>query len=112
MLLGLAVGLWLLPEPRTVGGTTLDVHTMLYAALAVLVGFQSIAFALFTKVFAISERLLPEDLDRLLQKTPLELGLIGGGILILAGLAGSVLAVWQWGQRSFAQPDQCGRCGR
>ena len=59
MILGGGVGLILLPGPRTVGGIRFDIHTLLYAATAVLLGFQSVVFAFFTKVFAISEGLLP-----------------------------------------------------
>ena len=61
MLVGTLAGLWLLPLPRTVGSVTFDVHTLLYAAVAVLLGSQAIAFAVFTKVFAISEGLHPPD---------------------------------------------------
>src|SRR6478736_3870626 len=39
MILGMLVGLWLLPGPRVVNGVTLDVHTLLYAAIAVIIGF-------------------------------------------------------------------------
>src|SRR5258708_18909511 len=53
--LGAALGLWLLPGPRHAFGTTLDVHTMLGAAAMVLVGAQAAAFAVFAKVFAITE---------------------------------------------------------
>jgi len=71
---GSLLGLWLLPGPRTVRGITLDVHTMLYGATFVLLGFQSIAFAVFTKLFAISEDLLPPDplLERLFRYITLE----------------------------------------
>jgi hypothetical protein len=61
MLVGTLLGLWLLPAPRTVGNVTFDVHTMVYAAAFVLLGFQAVAFAVFTKIFAISEGLLPPD---------------------------------------------------
>src|ERR1700751_3492649 len=39
-LVGMAAGLggWLLPEPRTVGNVSFDVHTLLYAAAFVLLG--------------------------------------------------------------------------
>ena len=40
---------------------TFDLHTLLFGAMTTLIGFQSIVFATFTKVFAISEGLLPED---------------------------------------------------
>jgi glycosyltransferase involved in cell wall biosynthesis len=45
----------------TIGGMTFDAHTLLFASLAILCGYQSILFAIFTKTFAISEGLLPED---------------------------------------------------
>jgi glycosyltransferase involved in cell wall biosynthesis len=103
MLAGLAVGIWLLPGPRTVGGVTFDVHTLLFAALAVLLGFQAVAFAVFTKVFAISEGLLPEDprLTRIFRFVTLEVGLLVGILLTLAGLAGSLYSVGIWGAKSF-----------
>src|ERR1700758_490243 len=67
MIVGTLLGVWLLPSQRTVGTVAFDVHTMLYAAVFVLLGYQAIAFAVFTKLFAISEGLLPPDptLDRL-----------------------------------------------
>jgi glycosyltransferase involved in cell wall biosynthesis len=103
MLLGLAAGAWLLSGPRMVGAVTLDVHTLLYAALAVIIGFQAIVFAIFTKVFAISEGLLPEDprLNRVMEYITLEVGLIVGVLLVLVGLAGSIYAVSYWDARSF-----------
>src|SRR5262245_19978177 len=66
MIAGIVVGAWLIPGPRTIGNVTFDVQTLAFASLAVIIGFQSVQFALFTKVFAISEGLLPRDprLDR------------------------------------------------
>jgi glycosyltransferase involved in cell wall biosynthesis len=103
MLVGLLTGAWLLPGPRIIGGVEFDVHTLLYAALAVIVGFQAIVFAIFTKVFAISEGLLPEDprLNRVMEYITLEVGLIVGVTLILLGLAGSIYSVSYWDARSF-----------
>jgi hypothetical protein len=103
MLTGLLLGAWLLPEPRTVGGVTLDVHTLLYAAMAVIIGFQAIWFAAFTKIFAISEGLLPADerLNRLFKYVTLETGLVAGAMLLLAGLGGSIYALGDWGAQSF-----------
>ena len=103
MLAGLIVNAWLLPGPGKIGGITFDVHTLVYAAMAILVGFQAIIFAVCTKIFAISEGLLPEDprLNRLFHWINLEVGLIAGSFLILLGLAGSIYALDVWGQRSF-----------
>ena len=59
--LGIVVSALLLPGPRMIGGVGFDVHTLLFAAMVILIGFQSVVFAAFTKIFAISEGLLPED---------------------------------------------------
>lgn len=107
MLLGTLLGAWLLPAPRTVAGVTLDVHTLLYAAVFVLLGFQAIAFGVFSKVFAISEGLLPPDpaLDRTFRYFTLEAGLVVGGLFILVGLGVSVYAVGFWQARHFGPLD-------
>jgi hypothetical protein len=107
MALGLVTGLWLLPGPRTVGGLTLDVHTLLYAATAIIVGFQAINFAVFTKIFAISEGLLPEDprLNKLFRYITLEVGLGIGVFLLLMGMVGSFWALGSWEARSFGNLD-------
>lgn len=107
MLFGLTTGLWLLPGPRRVMGVTFDVHTLLYSSAAIFLGFQAIIFAVFTKIFAISEGLLPEDprLNRLFRVITLEVGLLIGGAFIILGLAGSLYALSDWGGRSFGPLD-------
>ncbi len=107
ILIGTVLGLWLLPGPRTVGNVIFDVHTMVYAAAFVLLGFQSIAFAVFTKFFAISEGLLPADpmLDKLFRYITLEVGLALGALLTVGGLLTSVYAVRAWGSAHFGPLD-------
>jgi glycosyltransferase involved in cell wall biosynthesis len=100
---GLGVGLWLLPGPQMV----FDIHTLLFAATAIIVGFQAVAFAIFTKVFAMREGLLPKDrrVYRLFRYLNLEIGLLLGSFLLLLGLAGSIYAVGIWGANSFGPLD-------
>jgi glycosyltransferase involved in cell wall biosynthesis len=107
ILLGLAVSAWLLPGERVVHGVAFDVHTLLYAFVSVLLGFQLVAFAVFTKVFAISEGLLPEDprLNRAFRYITLETGLAAGGILMAFGIGGSIFAVSGWARESFGPLD-------
>ena len=107
MLLGLAGCVLLLPGRRVFHGIGLDVHTLLYAFVAILLGFQLIAFATFTKVFAITEGLLPEDprLNRMFRWITLETGLLVGGLLMLLGVGGSIFAVSGWARQSFGALD-------
>ena len=93
----------LLPGPRGVHGVILDVHTLLYAFASILLGVQLVAFAVFTKVFAISEGLLPEDprLNKLFRHITLETGLLIGGLLMFLGVGGSVFALSGWAMQSF-----------
>jgi glycosyltransferase involved in cell wall biosynthesis len=107
MLIGLMVMVWLLSGPKVIGGVAFDVHTLMYGAAAIIIGFQSILFAAFTKIFAISEGLLPEDprLDRAFQYVTLEVGLLVSIILIIAGLSGTFYAYWYWDQLSFGNLD-------
>jgi len=107
MITGIALGLWLLPSPRTVGSVTFDVHTMLYCAAMVLLGFQSISFAVFTKTFAITEGLLPPDpvLDKMFRYITLEVGLGVGSLFVFAGVATSVTAVRLWDIQHFGPMD-------
>jgi len=107
MLLGGSLGIWLLPGTRTVGPVSFDVHTMLYGAAFVLLGFQSVAFAVFTKLFAISEGLLPPDplLDQLFRYITLEVGLLVGALLMAGGLGTSIYAVGFWSAHHFGSLD-------
>ncbi len=104
---GLAGTLWLLPGPQRIGHVVLDVHTLLYTLMSILLGFQALAFATFTKVFAISEGLLPEDprLTKVFRYVKLETGLFAGAVLVLLGVAGTLLAVSDWRAQQFGQLD-------
>ena len=103
ILVGLAACFWLMPGPRRIGDVVFDVHTLAYAFGSMLVGFQLLAFAVFTKVFAITEGLLPEDprLNRMFDYIKLETGLIVGGLFVLLGISGSLFALSTWAQSSF-----------
>jgi glycosyltransferase involved in cell wall biosynthesis len=105
MAIGMIAGAWLLPGPRRIGGVVFDFHSLLYASLSMFLGFQCIAFAVFTKIFAISERLLPPDprLNRMFRYVTLEVGLTVGIALVLLGLGASVYAVHGWKLHQFGE---------
>ena len=106
VLLGL-VGYALALPGVTLAGATLDAHTLLFASLAILCGFQSVLFAVFTKTFAIREGLLPEDarVTRFFQLVNLERGLIASVGAMFAGGALLALAVNQWWALDFGRLD-------
>ncbi len=107
ILVGLLGCTILLPGPTVIHGIGFDVHTLLYAFVFILLGFQFVAFAMFTKVFAITEGLLPEDprLNRVFRWVTLETGLVVGALLMIIGTAGSLFAVSGWGKSSFGALD-------
>ena len=99
MFLGFVATIWFIPQPR--------VHTLLYSATALIIGFQIVSFAIFTKAFAISEGLLPEDrkLRRFLRYINLEVGLSIGVILLVLGMGGSLYALYIWNARLYGALD-------
>ena len=110
---GLLVGGWLLPQPRQLMGVVFDFHTLFYAGLAVVIGYQSVIFAVSTLLFVSSEGLLPEDrrLNEAFARVSLEAGLMAGLLLVLLGLAGTIWAVADWGWQAFG-PLEPGRMMR
>ncbi|MDQ3814252.1 MAG: glycosyltransferase family 2 protein [Armatimonadota bacterium] len=106
----IALGLlgYIIAMPGTsIRGVTFDAHTLLFSSLAILCGYQAILFALFTKTFAISEGLMPEDprLNRFFKRVDLEKGLIAGSLALLLGLLLLCGAVNQWRLSHFGQLD-------
>jgi glycosyltransferase involved in cell wall biosynthesis len=95
MLTGLLGTLHFLSSPR--------VHSLLYSSTAMIIGFQTVVFALLTKAFAIGEGLIPEDgrFKKLFDYLSLELGLIIGSSLLVIGAIGSLYAFYIWKANFF-----------
>jgi glycosyltransferase involved in cell wall biosynthesis len=103
-LVGASAEAWLLPHARHVGGITLDIHTLFYASLAVVVGFHSMLFWVFAHLYGMREGMVPADdpwFRRLMRWATLETGLIAGGVLLLLGLGLGVAALSAWGNAAF-----------
>ena len=107
MVLGLTLSAWLLPQPRKVGSLTLDINTLMYAALFSILGLQAVLFSLLTRMFAISVGLLPEDTDMqtLLKWGSLEKGIVISFFMIVLGLMSSIGALAYWSANSFGAID-------
>ena len=91
----------------TFGGVTFDAHTLLFASLAILCGYQLVVFAISTKTFAISEGLLPEDprMNRFFELVYLERGLIISIIVLLIGVGLLAAAILRWQATGFGHLD-------
>ena len=105
-LLGLA-GYMLAMPGVTIRGVNFDAHTLLFASLAILCGYQSILFAIFSKTFAISEGLLPENprMTRFFQVVTLERGLLLGSGALIIGIVLLLAAVNVWREVAYGPLD-------
>jgi len=102
-----AVGYGLsLPAVR-VRGAEFDVNALLFASLFVILGYQSILFAILTKSFAVAQGLLPTTprTQRFFEIFNLERGLIAGALVTLLGAGLLVAVLWRWWAAGFGPLD-------
>ena len=90
-----------------IGGVIFDAHTLLFATLALLMGYQSVLFAILTKTFAVNEGLMPEDplYLKFFEVINLERGLLIGIVAFLAGAALLFSAFMIWRSTGFGRLD-------
>jgi glycosyltransferase involved in cell wall biosynthesis len=106
-ILGILLSSYLLGGPRNIGGITLDINTLMYAAFLIILGVQSVLFSLFTYVFGVNADLLPKDnlTDKFVQSVGLEKGIAISLGMILLGFASSIGALIYWGENRFGNID-------
>jgi glycosyltransferase involved in cell wall biosynthesis len=102
-----AIGYALALPGVTIGRVRLDAHTLLFASLAIICGYQSILFAVFAKIFAIAEGLLPQDrrMTRAFEIVTLERGALAGAAAMVAGIVLLVGAILSWAAVDFGRLD-------
>jgi glycosyltransferase involved in cell wall biosynthesis len=107
MTLGLLAGMAIAAGPVRIGAIAFDVDTLVGASAALVIGFQAVLFALLTKVYAMQEGFLPDDrrVQKIIDWWSLERGLLTGGLLAIAGLAGLVASLLHWRGHSFGELD-------
>ena len=93
----------LLPGPAILGFVTLDVHTLLYASGAVVMGFQAMQFWVFARLYGALTGLLPDPpgLSQTLSRFGLEAALVVAALLLLLGFGLGFFALAQWGAEDF-----------
>ena len=105
--IGVAAELAILHGPIVVGGVGFDIHTMLYAAGATILGVQLVLFSLLARTVGVLKKLLPMSppLARFLRVFTLERGILLGLILGLAGLGLAAYSVENWAHARLAALD-------
>jgi hypothetical protein len=104
MLLGVCTAAVLFPGPLQIArGVTLDTHTFLVAAIAILIGVQNVTCGLIAQRFEVRYRLLPESKrsNRLQSLLTFERGLIVAISVIGLGTAGFIWSLLTWASVDF-----------
>jgi hypothetical protein len=104
---GAAAEIAILHGPVVIGGVGFDIHTMLYAAGAIILGVQLVLFSLLARTVGVLKALLPmsPSLERFLRVFTLERGIVLGSLLGVAGLALAIYSVNSWAHARLAALD-------
>ena len=106
-LVGLVLGGVLLTGPIQIGEHALDVSALVYCMASVLIGFQAILFAAFSRAFVANEGLMPPSpgMQKAFKVLNLERGLIIGLLLLIVGVALAIYGFIHWGSSDFGALD-------
>lgn len=90
-----------------IGSVELDLGTMYVASTLVILGYQSVWFALISKVFGTREGLLPVNpqFERAKQRFSLERTIQASVLVAIAGLITVTIAFTRWGSDNFGTQD-------
>ncbi|HEY0920225.1 glycosyltransferase family 2 protein [Devosia sp.] len=102
--LGLFLGALLFRGPLRISpGIELDIHTFLMAAMFILVGLQSVTFAVIGRRFASQYGFIPRSatFDGVLEALTLERMLAVAAVLVAIGIGALMWGLGQWAERGF-----------
>jgi hypothetical protein len=91
-------------RPIVVGGVGFDVSSQIYLSALTVVGYQSVLFAILTKIYAQHEGFrIPRsrNFERLEKRLSLESGALAGLGLFLVGLTIAIIQLAMWGSSGF-----------
>jgi glycosyltransferase involved in cell wall biosynthesis len=105
--IGIAAELAILHGPIVIEGVGFDIHTMLYAAGATILGVQLVLFSLLARTVGVLKNVLPmrPSLARFLQVFTVERGILTGLSLGLVGLGLAVYSLENWAHARLAALD-------
>ena len=108
--LGVLLSALIFFQPIDLGGIRLDIHTMLYAAGATILGLQLLLFSVLTRGIGVLKGVLPSSpaFTDFLRTFTLEKGIVIGLAVFIAGLgfAGYSVALWSDSGLTTLDPRQ------
>jgi len=104
---GVAAELAILRGPIVIHGVGFDIHTMLYAAGATILGFQLVLFSLVARTVGVLKNLMPmtAPLARFLRVFTLERGILIGISFAAAGVALAAYSIDSWAHARLGALD-------
>ncbi len=104
---GLLGVIGLLPGDVALGQIRLGVHTMIFAAMAVLIGSQLVGLSVLARRYGAIAGLWPESglMRRVRNWFTVERACIAGALMLAGGIAGAGLATAIWAQSGFGAMD-------
>ena len=100
--IGTVVSAIIIATPVVIKEVTFSVNTLVYFAMACIVGFQMILFYVMTKRYATKTKFIPSTkIDSMLARLTMNKGIFIGAVLCIIGLIGSVVALVIWHNNSF-----------
>ena len=101
-IIGTILSLVIVVSPVVIKNVTFSVNTLLYCAIACIVGFQMILFYVITKRYATKTKFIPTTkIDLTLTKLTMNKGIFVGALSCLVALIGSIIAVVIWSNHGF-----------
>jgi len=89
-----------------IGHIALDIHTLLYAGVSIILGFSLLLFNIFSKIFAFERGYLPKDnIGYFYRNLSSEKVMFFGLILFFLGILASIAAVVFWQSANFGELD-------
>ena len=107
ILAGLLGSLLILTGKANLGNINFSNNSLLYCSAATIIGVQLIIFAVVTRMYGTEQGFLPRvpSYQKLFKWFTLELGLIVGGVFILAGLIVGIISIAYWENNALGQLD-------
>lgn len=108
--LGLVGVLGLIPGDAHLGGVELGVHTMIFAAMAVIMGAQLIGLSVLARHYGAIAGLWPESgmVRRIRNWFTVERACIAGGLMLTGGVGGAAVSTAIWASQGFGDMNPVG----